>query len=38
MIVMVKDLAPGAYRLVLMAADASGRQATNRTLDFDITD
>src|SRR5216683_6631334 len=38
MIVMVKDLAPGNYRLVLMAADASGRQAPSRSVDFDLTD
>jgi VWFA-related protein len=36
MIVMVKDLTPGAYRLVFMAADASGRQAPSRSVDFDI--
>jgi hypothetical protein len=33
---MVKDLTPGAYRLVFMAADASGRQAPSRSVDFDI--
>jgi hypothetical protein len=38
MLVMVKDLAPGSYRLVLMAADTSNRQATPRTVDFDVTD
>ncbi|HMC27474.1 MAG TPA: hypothetical protein VKM56_06740, partial [Verrucomicrobiae bacterium] len=38
MLVMVKDLNPGAYRLVLMAADSSGRQAQNRAVDFDLTD
>jgi len=38
MLVMVKDLAPGRYRLVLMAADTSNRQATPRTVDFDVTD
>lgn len=38
MMVMVKDLNPGAYRLVFMAADAAGRQAPNRSVDFDLTD
>ncbi len=38
MIVMIKDLTPGAYRLVLMAADASGGKAPSRTVDFDVTD
>jgi len=36
MLVMVKDLTPGSYRLVLMAADATGRQAPARSVDFDI--
>jgi len=35
---MVKDLTPGPYRLVLMAADASGRQAPARFINFDVTD
>jgi len=38
MSVKVKDLAPGAYRLVMMAADGAGRHATNRVIDFDITE
>jgi hypothetical protein len=38
MLVMVKDLIPGPYRLVLMAADASGRQAPARSINFDVTD
>jgi len=38
MLVMVKDLTPGPYRLVLMAADASGRQAPARSINFDVTD
>jgi hypothetical protein len=38
LIVMVKDLAPGSYRVVLMAADSAGRQAPARTVDFDVTD
>jgi hypothetical protein len=36
MMVMVKDLAPGSYRLILMAADSGGRQAQARMADFDI--
>jgi hypothetical protein len=38
MLVKVKDLNPGAYRLVLMAADEAGRHAPARFLDFDVTD
>jgi VWFA-related protein len=38
MLLMVKDLTPGSYRLVLMAADASGRQAPNRSVDFDLSE
>jgi VWFA-related protein len=36
MVVMVKDLQPGAYRLVLMAADETGAKAPNRSVDFDL--
>jgi hypothetical protein len=36
MVVMVKDLSPGSYRLILMAADSGGRQAPARMADFDI--
>jgi hypothetical protein len=36
MMVVVKDLAPGSYRVVLMAADSGGRQAPARMADFDI--
>jgi hypothetical protein len=36
MMVVVKDLAPGSYRVVLMAADSGGRQAAARMADFDI--
>jgi VWFA-related protein len=36
MLVMVKDLAPGSYRVILMAADSGGRQAQPRMADFDI--
>jgi len=38
MVVKVKDLDPGAYRLVLMAADEAARQAPPRSVDFDLTD
>jgi len=36
MLVMVKDLNPGNYRLILMAADAAGRKAPSRSVDFDL--
>jgi VWFA-related protein len=38
MLVKVKDLNPGAYRLVLMAADAANRQAPARSVEFDVTE
>jgi len=38
LLVKVSDLKPGQYRLVLMAIDGAGRQATNRSADFDVTD
>jgi VWFA-related protein len=38
MSVIVKDLAPGSYRLVMMAVDSVGNHATNRVIDFDITE
>jgi hypothetical protein len=38
MLVMVKDLKPGSYRLVLMAADSANRQAPSRSVDFDLTE
>jgi hypothetical protein len=38
LLVKVSDLKPGQYRLVLMAIDGAGRQAPNRTADFDVTD
>ncbi len=38
MLVAVKDLAPGSYRLIFMAMDAAGGKAPSRTLDFDLTD
>ena len=34
--VEVKNLAPGGYRLMLQAADATGNKAPNRTVDFDV--
>jgi hypothetical protein len=36
--VKVKDLAPGGYRLVMMATDGAGNHATNRVVDFDVTE
>jgi hypothetical protein len=36
MSVPVKDLAPGGYRLVMMAVDSAGHHAPNRIIDFDI--
>ena len=38
LMVKVKDLPPGSYRLVVQAADTAHNQAANRTVDFDITD
>ncbi len=38
MLVAVKDLAPGSYRLIFMAMDAAGGKAPSRTLDFDLTE
>lgn len=34
--VNVKDLAPGAYCLVMQAVDAAGNKAPNRMVDFDV--
>ena len=34
--VNVKDLAPGAYCLVMQAVDAAGNKAPNRVVDFDV--
>ncbi len=36
--VKVKEMAPGGYRLVMMAVDGAGNHATNRTIDFDVTE
>jgi VWFA-related protein len=38
MSVKIKDLAPGGYRLVMMAVDGAGNHATNRVINFDITE
>lgn len=38
LLVKVKDLGPGAYRLLLMAKDGLGRDAPNRSIDFDVSD
>jgi hypothetical protein len=38
MVVKVKDLPPGGYRLVLQAVDGANNHAPNRTVDFDVTD
>ncbi len=38
MIVKVKDLPPGGYRLVVQAVDDANNHAPNRTVDFDVTD
>ncbi len=36
--IKVKELPPGGYRLVVMAVDGAGNHATNRTIDFDVTE
>ena len=36
--VMVKDLPPGSYRLMLQAVDGVKNHAPDRTVDFDLTD
>jgi hypothetical protein len=38
LVVNVKDLTPGSYRLVVQAVDSAKNQAPNRMVDFDITD
>jgi VWFA-related protein len=38
MVVKVKDLPPGGYRLLLQAVDSAKNHAPNRTVDFDVTD
>ena len=36
MMVKVKDLAPGGYRLIVQAADTANNHAPNRSVDFDV--
>jgi hypothetical protein len=36
--IIVQDLPAGSYRLVMQAVDAVGNNATDRTVDFDLTD
>jgi hypothetical protein len=38
LVVKVKDLPTGSYRLVVQAVDSAKNQAPNRSVDFDITD
>jgi VWFA-related protein len=38
MVVKVKDLAPGSYRLMVQAVDGANNHATDRLVDFDVTD
>jgi hypothetical protein len=38
LVVKVKDLPPGAYRLVVQAVDDANNHAPNRTVDFDVTE
>jgi VWFA-related protein len=38
MVVKVKDLPPGGYRLLVQAADSANNQAATRVVDFDLTD
>jgi hypothetical protein len=38
LMVKVKDLQPGSYRLILQAADTADNHSPNRTVDFDVTD
>jgi VWFA-related protein len=38
MMVKVKDLAPGSYRLMVQAVDAANNHAPDRVVDFDVTD
>jgi hypothetical protein len=38
MMVQVKDLPPGGYRLVVQAVDEAKNHAPNRSIDFDLTD
>jgi hypothetical protein len=38
MVVKIKDLQPGAYRLIVQAVDSANNHAPNRTVDFDVAD
>jgi hypothetical protein len=38
LMVKVKDLTPGGYRLVVQAVDSAGNHAPDRTVDFDISE
>jgi VWFA-related protein len=38
MVVKVKDLPPGSYRLVFQAVDGANNHPPNRSVDFDVTD
>src|SRR5216683_825905 len=38
LVVKVKDLAPGSYRLVVQAVDAANNHAPDRMIDFEITE
>jgi hypothetical protein len=38
MLVKVKDLPSGSYRMVVQAVDEANNHAPNRTVDFDLTD
>jgi len=38
LMVKVKDLTPGSYRLVVQAVDSAGNHAPDRMVDFDITE
>jgi hypothetical protein len=38
MIVKVKDLPPGGYRLLMQAADNANNHAADRLVDFDVTE
>jgi hypothetical protein len=37
LVVKVKDLAPGSYRLVVQAVDSANNHAPDRMVDFDVT-
>ena len=38
LVVKVKDLGPGKYRMMMQAVDEAGNHAPNRTVDFDVID